>query len=503
MPTIPIQIPKREPLTAKMSRMINLQDAIEGRRQNQAAQDIFRNTTDPNQIQTRLRQEGLVEPYMQYAEHLARLDTEQLQQVKARNDILASQRKLLAQNIEGLIHSDPDTAKVLLPSVKKSMEVNGIPSDMLALLPDEYDPKAYQAVLNHLGEFETHQGHLDKAADTLIKQKEEERKQAAHIAAQSKAAMEKVEFRQKQTGRDPKFEAFLQNELTARGISPGSLNPQSEAQLRREVMQQFERIDDAPQSKTAQIQEYEYYAEQEKAAGRNPKGFDQWQTDDANRRKAAPGARTVIERILKGEVDEDEYNRILSNQSLARTGFDDKAIDAAVQNILNGNVSSLTAIPQAARAKVFQRLAEGGGLVLSQSDKDALKKLDSVDYLVNQLELYSRRLADDPTDVQAAFVLNGLREAATGLLSKGVFGEVGVLTDTDVKRVQAIIPGITRSVFMPGVSEAQFQELRALIGKVRANSRGGNQPRPNQGPTAPAPAGTLDDEINRAIEGAQ
>ena len=187
MPTIPIQIPKREPLTAKMSRMINLQDAIEGRRQNQAAQDIFRNTTDPNQIQTRLRQEGLVEPYMQYAEHLARLDTEQLQQVKARNDILASQRKLLAQNIEGLIHSDPDTAKVLLPSVKKSMEVNGIPSDMLALLPDEYDPKAYQAVLNHLGEFETHQGHLDKAADTLIKQKEEERKVAAEERARIEA----------------------------------------------------------------------------------------------------------------------------------------------------------------------------------------------------------------------------------------------------------------------------------------------------------------------------
>lgn len=60
----------------------------------------------------------------------------------------------------------------------------------------------------------------------------------------------------------------------------------------------------------AAVGEYKFYAEQETKAGRTPKSFDQWQTDDANRRKPAATDPAIRDLRIEGRVDaiRNQYN---------------------------------------------------------------------------------------------------------------------------------------------------------------------------------------------------
>lgn len=91
-------------------------------------------------------------------------------------------------------------------------------------------------------------------------------------------------------------------------------------------------------SKTAAVQEYEYYAEQEKAAGHTPKSFDEYQAMDANRKKpAAP-------QMTDAGFSEKETARFLSIAGAADRSPLVRAVDRSV--VLNELAKQVKADPQ-------------------------------------------------------------------------------------------------------------------------------------------------------------
>lgn len=202
-----------------------------------------------------------------------------------------------------------------------------------------------------------------------------------------------------------------------------------------------------------------------------------------------PG-RTQYERL-----GHDEYMRMLTDASRARAGIDQNTINEFVEGIAQGNVTNLTQVPQVIRGDTLAAL--GNYMIISPSDRDGIRKLSTATYLLDRLEHYSKLVTADPSDVDSALTLRGLRLSVAGVFAKGVFAEAGVLTDYDIERVNALVPGITRSIFLPGTSEKQFNELRGIIDKAKNNFSkpvgqvsGQAQPRtPATGDIRPAPAG--------------
>lgn len=178
----------------------------------------------------------------------------------------------------------------------------------------------------------------------------------------------------------------------------------------------------------------------------------------------AGGGKTLYERL-----GPDAYYDKIRKESLARANASDAAIDSYVNSVESGSVTNISQVPQALRADVLDRMAQKGAFVISLTDRDAIRKIDMTGHLLERLEFYSRKVSQDPTDYESALILNGLRESVSSIFAKGIFAETGVLTDPDIARVQASIPGIIRSAFVPGVSEKQFAELKEIISRAKKN----------------------------------
>lgn len=71
----------------------------------------------------------------------------------------------------------------------------------------------------------------------------------------------------------------------------------------------------APGTQTASIQEYEYYANQEKQAGRTPKSYSEYQTEDANR-------KAIANNILSSGLNKDQQAVVLG----LRTKFESNPV---------------------------------------------------------------------------------------------------------------------------------------------------------------------------------
>lgn len=214
------------------------------------------------------------------------------------------------------------------------------------------------------------------------------------------------------------------------------------------------------------------------------------QIEIAKSAAANGGGRTLYERL-----GHEGYMKMLTDMSRARAGIDQESINSYVEGIAQGNVTNLTQIPQVVRGDTLAAL--GNYMIISPSDRDGIRKLSTATYLLDRLEHYSKLVTADPSDVDSALTLRGLRLSVAGVFAKGVFAEAGVLTDYDIERVNALVPGITRSIFLPGTSEKQFNELRGIIDKAKNNFSkpvgqvsGQAQPRtPAAGDNRAAPAG--------------
>lgn len=87
------------------------------------------------------------------------------------------------------------------------------------------------------------------------------------------------------------------SEMRARQDMKG-IDPQTGLtyQQRNQSALEYEKLEQkTPANPTAAVQEYNFYAEQETKAGRQPLTFDRWQTQDANRKKpATPGSEPLV-----------------------------------------------------------------------------------------------------------------------------------------------------------------------------------------------------------------
>lgn len=168
-------------------------------------------------------------------------------------------------------------------------------------------------------------------------------------------------------------------------------------------------------------------------------------------------------------LGKEEYEEMLRGAARARAGVTDETVQYYVEGIAQGNITNLSQVPMVVRGEVLSQL--GNLMVISPTDREFIRKMDTAGYLLDRLEAYSELVAKDPTDIEAVATLHGMRQAVGGVFAKGVFAEAGVLTDADIGRVQAIIPGITRSALVPGVAKRQFDELRGIINKAKSNYR--------------------------------
>lgn len=172
--------------------------------------------------------------------------------------------------------------------------------------------------------------------------------------------------------------------------------------------------------------------------------------------------RTLFERL-----GPEKYYEMIQKGAEARAGVTDDTVSSYVNAINEGNVSNISQVPQIVRSSVLSSL--GDGFIIAPGEREGIRKIDMAGNLLDRLETYSKKVSENPGDVESALVLRGLRQAVGGVFAKGIFAEAGVLTDYDISRVQALIPSVIRSIFMPGTSEKQFAELRGIINDAKAN----------------------------------
>lgn len=128
-----------------------------------------------------------------------------------------------------------------------------------------------------------------------------------------------------------------------------------------------------------------------------------------------------------------------------------------------------------------QRLADEAAKIQSQSGKPmtstevkSLSDLDSVSFTLDAIEsklnsinqrgpIVGRVRQMSPYDTDAREVENLVTSIVPGL-ARGVFGEVGVLTDQDIKRYRDLIPNMTTS---PEVAQRNITNLRQKISNSR------------------------------------
>lgn len=112
---------------------------------------------------------------------------------------------------------------------------------------------------------------------------------------------------------------------------------------------------------SAVIQEYTYYANQEKAAGRTPKSFDAYQEQDANRKKPAPLK-------MVGEMSPQQFSAMMQMSNAVKSHpmyVDMLDIDTGLSNVSTGlkqknGFGDITAI------NGFQRMVDPGATVRSE-----------------------------------------------------------------------------------------------------------------------------------------
>ncbi len=98
---------------------------------------------------------------------------------------------------------------------------------------------------------------------------------------------------------------------------------------------------------------------------------------------------------------------------------------------------------------------------------------DSLDEIDKKIAAMSERgpvvgpiRGKNPYDVEAQALENQVNSLVPGL-ARGVFGEVGVLTDEDVKRYKAMIPNIRTN---PAVAQELIKDLRLKLGSTLKNN---------------------------------
>lgn len=216
--------------------------------------------------------------------------------------------------------------------------------------------------------------------------------------------------------------------------------------------------------------------------------------------EAMNGVSMAEEDMMAADMPPEEIVNDVAAMELPQTGvgFDFSSINVQTredfdrlppeqQELLKAMKRGVQFTPESAAQFVLQqtqrqqRLADEASKMQSQSGKPmtstevkSLSDLDSVSFTLDAIEsklnsinqrgpIVGRVRQMSPYDTDAREVENLVTSIVPGL-ARGVFGEVGVLTDQDIKRYRDLIPNMTTS---PEVAQRNIANLRQKI----ANSR--------------------------------
>lgn len=455
----PIVQPQRQSISSKIGEILTLKRTMQAMKDDEATRELFRTATTREELLSGARKTS-PQNFMDLTEHFSRMDTQTLQQNKVRLETQAELLKDYSAKLRVLSErakTDPYSAKLLLPQLGTHYRDAGL--DEFFLPPPDADIK-YIDALSHASETAAeHARHAADQASLVEKNQKIEFDKAAEARAQEKHDIEK------KGGAD--LMSFMDDWAGKQGLNPGTLTAE-QRMTAREEFRKYQRAPVGYQSEVVKV------AGKPKVAYFNPTDGKVYDPDtnqvipNAERFYQPPGGLQGL--ILQNPQLQDEYFNLQRKTALARVGITNEqaAVDQAAKGITEGLYQNPSQIPQVIRGQAISKAVTDGGFFISQTDKDAVRKLNVAESILDDIEYYIRRIQEDPTDVAANMTLNGLRQATAGVFAKGVFAEVGVLTEGDVGRVKSLIPGIIKAQIMDETTREQLKELRQIIGKTRS-----------------------------------
>lgn len=197
---------------------------------------------------------------------------------------------------------------------------------------------------------------------------------------------------------------------------------------------------DQRRNKPSMVGEYEYYVEQEKAAGRQPKSFDSYQTEDANRRAPRPAPPVVIMTPTGPQlVDRNE---------------------GTASPVVDGDGKQVPLLPTATerdRGAGYKRM------------EPVMASIDELSERINTQQGLLATMAGGAAKVAAQANYNddvaeyeSLISGFTPLVARAV-GHVGVLTEQDVQSVRALFPAPRDSKTL---RDRKIARIRKIMGAL-------------------------------------
>lgn len=155
--------------------------------------------------------------------------------------------------------------------------------------------------------------------------------------------------------------------------------------------------------------------------------------------------------------------QIRANNSSTSTApgadWTDDTYDAAIEQLVSGQVQNLQAYPTRVRGEISRRMKAQGRVMMPQTVRKSLDALGAARSVVDEIAGLSAQVnTTQPLDWigqagKQAGALTGLDVAATGLrkarvglagnLARSISAERGVLTDPDLQRALSLVPDVT------------------------------------------------------------
>lgn len=136
------------------------------------------------------------------------------------------------------------------------------------------------------------------------------------------------------------------------------------------------------------------------------------------------------------------------------------AVSINARAIANGNAKIENIQGNALKTAVQKKLEDANVILLSDAEQKALEDALSAKSIADRIRELTEQIQADPANLPLQDILNSEIESIRGIYAKGTFKEAGVLTQQDIERSGAMLPG--------GKMTA-LQSAIPVIGWIKAN----------------------------------
>ena len=233
-----IVIPERRNPLEQLGNMLSLKDAVIGMRLKkqqlqdyEGARNIYRNAKTDADITSGLRQIG-GKPLMDWTEHLAKMDLNQLQQTKEQAQVASAWLEQAAKSLESMESNDPETQSIVWPAHRAFLLKIGMPKE---LLPADYNMAQMQRGPLHSAQ--KHMERLSADIDKETKAKKLEFDKAAELRSQADEARKREDQEAQRIGGYD-IKAGEEEWATAHNTRIDKLTPPERAEARKYAYEQ-------------------------------------------------------------------------------------------------------------------------------------------------------------------------------------------------------------------------------------------------------------------------